>query len=119
MGTLRHTVIAESDAGALEVARRAYLRWRANFWSLFLKFNIRPRFAPYPETFDELMAAGQAIAGSPATVREALQRQIDATGVNYLILDPAFGDLTLAESMRTVELFARDVMPALRETSSA
>jgi len=27
----------------------------------------------------------------------------------------AFGDLTLSEVLRTVELFAREVMPALRD----
>ena len=33
--------------------------------------------------------------------------------MNYLVCRFAFGDLTEAESMRSVELFVRDVMPEL------
>jgi hypothetical protein len=36
--------------------------------------------------------------------------------VNYLLLRFAFGDMTLAEAQRTVELFAREVRPALPES---
>jgi cytolysin (calcineurin-like family phosphatase) len=42
----------------------------------------------------------------------AIARQAEAGGLNYLLLRFAFGDLTLAESMRSVELFAAEVMPA-------
>jgi len=33
--------------------------------------------------------------------------------INYLLLDLALGDLSLRESLRSVELFAKDVVPAL------
>ena len=35
------------------------------------------------------------------------------TGSNYCVCQFAFGDLSQAEILRSVELFARDVMPAL------
>ena len=103
----------ERFAEALDIARRAYRRWRASFWYLWIKYDAKPRFAPYPEEFDDLVLSGQGIAGSAQTVRAALAAQIAETGVNYLLLDLAFGDLSLAESLRSVELFARDVMPGL------
>jgi alkanesulfonate monooxygenase SsuD/methylene tetrahydromethanopterin reductase-like flavin-dependent oxidoreductase (luciferase family) len=54
-------------------------------------------------------------AGTPAQVRDALLAQVAETGANYVVSRFAFGDLTEAESLRSAELFAREVMPALRE----
>jgi alkanesulfonate monooxygenase SsuD/methylene tetrahydromethanopterin reductase-like flavin-dependent oxidoreductase (luciferase family) len=53
------------------------------------------------------------IAGTPATVLEALARQASETQVNYLVCRFAFGDMTPAESLTSVKLFARHVMPTL------
>ena len=38
------------------------------------------------------------------------------SGANYLVCRFAFGDFSLDESLRSLELFARTVMPALRES---
>jgi hypothetical protein len=57
---------------------------------------------------------GQAIAGSPSTVAAFLKPQIADSGVNYLVGQMAFGDLTLDEMLRSIELFSAKVMPALR-----
>ena len=115
MGTTRHMVVAPTDAEAVAIARRAYQRWYASFMYLWHKHDAKPRFATYTADFDQLRANGHAIAGSPATVRDAIAEQCAAAGVNYLLCRFAFGDLTLAESMRSVELFAREVMPAFAE----
>jgi hypothetical protein len=37
------------------------------------------------------------------------------TGANYCVGQFAFGDLTLAETLRSVELFRREVMPPLKD----
>ena len=95
------------------IARRAYPRWRNSFRWLFERHGAEPRItALYPPTFDELMAIDNGIAGSPRTVREFIAAEVEASGVNYLLSWFAFGDMTLAESLRSVELFAREVMPA-------
>jgi hypothetical protein len=39
--------------------------------------------------------------------------EIEASGCNYLLSWFAFGDMTLAESLRSLDLFSREVMPAL------
>ena len=44
---------------------------------------------------------------------DALARQVAETRVNYLVCRFAFGDMGVAESQRSLELFARHVMPAL------
>ena len=57
---------------------------------------------------------GLAVAGTPATVRDALARLIGEAGVTYLVCRFAFGDMALAELLRSLELFAQHVMPELR-----
>jgi alkanesulfonate monooxygenase SsuD/methylene tetrahydromethanopterin reductase-like flavin-dependent oxidoreductase (luciferase family) len=112
MGLGRFIVVAPTDAEALAVARRAYPRWHASFTHLRRKHN-RINAHPRPPSFDELAAVGQGVAGAPETVTAALARQIAATGSNYLVGQFVFGDLSLAEATRSIELFAREVMPRL------
>jgi alkanesulfonate monooxygenase SsuD/methylene tetrahydromethanopterin reductase-like flavin-dependent oxidoreductase (luciferase family) len=112
MGLGRFIVVAPTDAQALAIARRAYPRWHDSFTHLRRRsgrINAHPR----PPTFDELVAVGQGVAGAPATVTAYLQAQIAATGSNYLVGQFAFGDLSLAEALASIELFGREVMPAL------
>ena len=112
MGLGRFIVVAPTDAEALAVARRAYPRWHASFTHLRRKHN-RINAHPRPPSFDELAAVGQGVAGTPDTVTAALARQIEATGSNYLVGQFVFGDLSLAEATRSIELFALGVMPRL------
>ena len=77
------------------------------------KHGTRPINAFYPDNFDAAQEAGFGVAGAPATVRDTLARQIKETGVNYLVCRLAFGDMALAELQRSLELFARHVMPEL------
>ena len=63
--------------------------------------------------FDELAARGKGVAGRPEKVVRFLQERLGRTGANYCINRFAFGDLTLAESLRSVELFVSHVRPAL------
>jgi alkanesulfonate monooxygenase SsuD/methylene tetrahydromethanopterin reductase-like flavin-dependent oxidoreductase (luciferase family) len=112
MGLGRFIVVAETDAAALAIARRAYPRWHESFTHL-RRLSGRINAHPRPPTFDELAAVGQGVAGAPATVAAALRAQIATTGSNYLVGQLAFGDLSLAEALQSIELFARHVMPAL------
>jgi alkanesulfonate monooxygenase SsuD/methylene tetrahydromethanopterin reductase-like flavin-dependent oxidoreductase (luciferase family) len=113
MGMTRTIVVAETDAEALGIARRAHKRWHQSFMQLWNKHGTRPINAFYPDTFDEVLHAGLGIAGAPATVLAALAAQVAETRVNYLVCRLAFGDMALAESQRSLELFAQHVMPEL------
>jgi alkanesulfonate monooxygenase SsuD/methylene tetrahydromethanopterin reductase-like flavin-dependent oxidoreductase (luciferase family) len=112
MGLGRFVVVAETDAQALAIARRAYPKWHASFTHLRRRHNLINAH-PRPPTFDELVEIGQGVAGAPARVAQVLSRQIAATGSNYLLGQFAFGDITLAEALVSIELFAEEVMPAL------
>jgi alkanesulfonate monooxygenase SsuD/methylene tetrahydromethanopterin reductase-like flavin-dependent oxidoreductase (luciferase family) len=119
MGMARHIVVANTDAEALAIARRAYPRWRNSFRWLFQRHGAEPRIAGlYPETFDGLMELDNGIAGSPETVRDFVRAEIDATGTNYLLSWFAFGNMTLKESLTSLDLFARAVMPAFTTASA-
>lgn len=118
IGLNRHCVIADTDAEAERIAERAYSLWHESFYRLWRQRNARPNNAAYPETFALLQEAGFGIAGSPATVRDFYVREIGEAGANYAVGRFAFGDLTLAESKRSVALFEAHVMPALRALDS-
>ena len=115
IGMARHVVVADSDAEAMKLARRAYARWWESFNYLWALRGQKPPFTTYTADFDAVLANGQAIVGAPDTVRETIASQVKEAGLNYMLLRFAFGDLTLEESMRSIKLFAERVQPALEE----
>jgi alkanesulfonate monooxygenase SsuD/methylene tetrahydromethanopterin reductase-like flavin-dependent oxidoreductase (luciferase family) len=114
IGLVRLVVVAESDAEAMDSARRAYRRWRQSFSHLYWKHGRSPGQGEYPEEFDGFRDSGRAVAGSPETVLGVLRAHMAEAAANYLIGQFAFGDLSLDEALRSVNLFARHVMPALK-----
>jgi alkanesulfonate monooxygenase SsuD/methylene tetrahydromethanopterin reductase-like flavin-dependent oxidoreductase (luciferase family) len=113
MGLGRFVVVADTDEAALALARRAYPKWHASFTRLH-RIHKFTSTHPRPPTFDGIVETGQGIAGSPQTVTAFLRRQIGETGTNYVVGQFAFGDLTLAETLGSIERFAEHVMPALQ-----
>jgi alkanesulfonate monooxygenase SsuD/methylene tetrahydromethanopterin reductase-like flavin-dependent oxidoreductase (luciferase family) len=112
-GLGRMIVVADTDAEALRLAERAYPMWHASFNHLFNVYGRKPMH-PRPAHFSAIMADGRGMCGSPATLIAAIRRQMTDAGADYFVGQFAFGDLTLDETRRSIELFARDVMPALR-----
>jgi alkanesulfonate monooxygenase SsuD/methylene tetrahydromethanopterin reductase-like flavin-dependent oxidoreductase (luciferase family) len=53
------------------------------------------------------------ISGTPARVREEIETQVRELGVNYLLTYLFMGKMTLAEALRSLELFSTEVMPKL------
>ena len=116
LGVNRHIIIAETEAEALDTARRGYPAWRHHMGLLWHEYNVPfPLEAALPEDFAILQKHGDAIAGTPAMVRDYIAREIEATGVNYYVCDFAFGTISHDEAMRSVELFTREVMPAFAD----
>jgi alkanesulfonate monooxygenase SsuD/methylene tetrahydromethanopterin reductase-like flavin-dependent oxidoreductase (luciferase family) len=117
MGLGRFILVAETDAAALALARRAYPKWYASFTHLH-RLHGRTGAHPRPPTFDGLAEVGQGLAGSPQTVAAFLRRELNDTGSNYCVGQFAFGDLSLAETLHSIELFGREVMPQLASRSA-
>ena len=115
VGVFRHVVVAATDDKAREVMRPAYRHWRHHMAFLWdwggLPFPIA---AVYPEEFDRLEAMNMGVAGSPETVRRYIAATAESTGITYFVCDMAFGSLPYEVAARSVELFAKEVMPAFR-----
>ncbi len=56
---------------------------------------------------------GTVIAGSPQTVRAEIERQVEELGVNYLLTYLFLGTMSLADALRSLNLFSTEVMPHL------
>jgi len=61
---------------------------------------------------------GVALAGTPTAVREYMDEYV-ATGANYFVCSFQWGDLSHAQAMRSIELFATEVMPAYATAAPA
>ena len=114
IGLSRFVIMGETDDEALTIARRAYPLWHRHFHHLFRQHGTTPEMGERPPHFDQIKDGGRGIAGSPATVTRMIKAQMEEAGTNYFVAQFAFGDLTFSEVMRTVDLFVREVMPALK-----
>ena len=117
MGVSRHIVVADTDEEAKALVRPAYARWRGSMARLWEdRGNGFPLAAHLPLEWDTAEAMGHGCAGSPDTVRAFVAREA-AAGITYFVSALAFGDLPLAAALRSVELFAGQVMPAFAAKS--
>lgn len=114
LGLGRFVIVGETDEAALKIARRTYPKWHAHFHHLYHKHGRSAVLGDRPADFDQIKDGGRGIAGSPATVIRMLREQLTEAGANYFVGQFAFGDLTTEEVLNNVDLFVREVMPALR-----
>lgn len=119
MGLSFFIVVGKTEAQALAAARRAYPRWHESFYYLFMRNHGPMPIHARPPHWDEMQSQGRAIAGTSRTVAAFLREKLDISGADYVIGQFAFGDLSLAEVQRTVELFSGEVLPALRDKVAA
>ena len=113
IGITRHIVVADTDAEAQRIAQAAYPRWRDAMDWLWRRSNVDFVLRQiYPGDFAELQRIGHGIAGAPATVRAYLAQLSRDTNVNYVLCQMVFGDMNFPDASHSIELFAREVMPA-------
>jgi alkanesulfonate monooxygenase SsuD/methylene tetrahydromethanopterin reductase-like flavin-dependent oxidoreductase (luciferase family) len=119
LGVARHLVVAENGDDAKRSAQRAYPTWRKHLELLPKQYGVPFGLAMLPLEFDELQKAGGAFAGTADGARAYIEKQIEASGANYFVCDIAFGGLRRAETMRTVQLMASEVIPSFPDQSTA
>jgi alkanesulfonate monooxygenase SsuD/methylene tetrahydromethanopterin reductase-like flavin-dependent oxidoreductase (luciferase family) len=117
-GSTKFTVVADTDAEAVALARTAYAMYSDHTQHLARMYGTRKR-REWVSDFDEARAAGLIAAGSPKTVRDYLANFIDESGINYLAVRIAFGDLTLEQSLHSLELLTEQVFPELADLTPA
>ena len=107
----QHIVIAESYVEAERTGLQAYEAWKGHMHHLTRKYG-RPdvmKLEPYSEESPQRL-----IVGPPESVTEKLQEAIDATGMNYMLCIFSFGNIAPQAAIRSLELFAKEVMPKLK-----
>jgi alkanesulfonate monooxygenase SsuD/methylene tetrahydromethanopterin reductase-like flavin-dependent oxidoreductase (luciferase family) len=124
---LRYCFVAESD----EIAREKCAPYLRDFWHHFTRIaapgGVIPDRSGYEywyeegdlsryatDDYDLLNHQGIIICGSPRTVIEHLRRQAELVGTDRFLLDFWRGSLKREDRIRSLELFGKEVIPALR-----
>jgi alkanesulfonate monooxygenase SsuD/methylene tetrahydromethanopterin reductase-like flavin-dependent oxidoreductase (luciferase family) len=83
-------------------------------------------YEAYPEASRRLSAVGEdevwergSCFGSPERVAAMLKRYLRRTGTNHIALEMRIGGLEHGKVMRSLELFAREVIPEVRAAAEA
>jgi len=118
IGLSVHIHVAETDAQAIAQARPAFELYQHNFTYRYVRRGMSERYADRGD-FDQELGHQRIVVGSPATVRERLADFLARSGANYVLGCFSFGSLTQEQILRSVDLFAREVMPALRQPRAA
>ncbi len=109
VGLQRQVVVADTDAEAYAIAAAGYPRFVDSF-SWLWRLHGDGRTAARTDLATN-HATGTMLIGSPGTIRDTLNRQIDEAGVNYFALSFAWGNLAPEQSQRSLERFAEQIMP--------
>ena len=113
IGITRHVVVADTDEEARAIAQAAYPRWRNAMDYIWRRSGVAFTLKEiYSEDFATLEKIGHGIAGSPATVRDAVTRLKAETGINTLLCQMVFGDMNFDDAAHSIRLFGSEVIPA-------
>lgn len=117
IGIWRFVVVADTDAAAQAIAEKAWPRFYESFYKLWRKHGTEPERLKLAPDYTGMMRAGYGVAGSPQTVAKALIEQARNGKVNYMVGQFMFGDLPQSDAVKSVNLYAREVMPVICEAS--
>ena len=112
LACMRQIFIADTDAEARTIARTAYRKWYDSITKLW--HHRQDNSVDELFEWDSGLKAETLLIGSPARVREQVTRLVAEGGINYVIGAFAWGSLTHAQSRHSLDLFVREVMPAVR-----
>jgi alkanesulfonate monooxygenase SsuD/methylene tetrahydromethanopterin reductase-like flavin-dependent oxidoreductase (luciferase family) len=119
MGINRFVVAADTDREALALGRRAWPVFHASFLKLWREHGTQPPYVRMPDDFETVVRNGNAIVGSPGTIRDQVRNMASEAGASYFISQFSFGDLSHEEVLYSASIFAREVLPAVREARPA
>ena len=110
----RHIFVDDTDEKAIRWAKPAmevhlkninWLRSQHGATGLTTRLKVRG------ESFEECVAEGSVICGSPATVRAEIERHTRELGINYMLNYMFLGTMSLTDALRSLQLFSTEVMP--------
>jgi alkanesulfonate monooxygenase SsuD/methylene tetrahydromethanopterin reductase-like flavin-dependent oxidoreductase (luciferase family) len=119
-----HLYVDETDEKAHAQAKGHYLRYLQFFGALEQKVSFQGAdYKEYkgglskmlgPVTYDDLDKGDCIIFGSPERCIQRLKRAQADFGLSYPVFEVNFGGFPHKEAMKSLEMFAKYVMPALR-----
>jgi alkanesulfonate monooxygenase SsuD/methylene tetrahydromethanopterin reductase-like flavin-dependent oxidoreductase (luciferase family) len=119
LGVVRTIVLADSETEALEMARPAFRQHYESLIKLWYEYNRPTATESFTGDLDEEIANDKAYIGTPASVRDQIAAFFDATGCDYLVCRPMFGNLPTDRAAYSLELFINEVMPAFRAVATS
>ena len=102
--------MADRDTDAEAAARSAHQVWFRSITQLWHEHGDHSIDGLF--SWETAIQHKSIIFGSPDRVRGEMQRVATESGCNYVICSFAWGTLSREQSMRSLRLFASDVMPA-------
>jgi alkanesulfonate monooxygenase SsuD/methylene tetrahydromethanopterin reductase-like flavin-dependent oxidoreductase (luciferase family) len=112
-----HIHVADTDETAIRQAKAAYEVFHANFIQRFVEHGESHSYGDVAD-FEKAVSEGHMIAGSPETVARKLAGYLEMTNANYLLGAFAWGSFTRDQILRSIDLFAREVMPRVSQLAA-
>lgn len=105
-----HIVVADTDKEAEELGQASFKAWADHLMYLWEKHGITP-----PIGDPRVDGAGhRLITGTPSTVTQQIVDMVKASTINYVMLVFSFGDMAPERVMHSLDLFNKQVAPAVR-----
>lgn len=113
LGLARHIYVAKDDAEARARADYGFDGWYQRFGYLWEKNDARGVKDDGAQRRKSMI-----IAGSPDRVADIIAEQMETSGCNYFLTRFAYGELSHAESVSSLDLFAERVMPQFQPVAA-
>jgi alkanesulfonate monooxygenase SsuD/methylene tetrahydromethanopterin reductase-like flavin-dependent oxidoreductase (luciferase family) len=117
LGVQRHIFVDETDEKAKVWAKPAMENHLANINWIRTRHGVNATAARMKnvrgQNFEECVAEGTVVAGSPKTVLAALQQQHAEIGFNYLLAYLFLGTMSAENAIRSLRLFNAEIKPAI------
>ena len=110
LGIVRQVYVAETNEEALATAHAAHGDWYRSITKLWHDHDDHSVDGLF--TWETATQYETMIFGAPARVREQIGRLVEESRCNYVICAFAWGTLPHLQTMRSLQLFAQEVMPA-------
>lgn len=113
--------MAETDQAALARVAHAFPRYHENLATLFKRYRVAfpgPGDPSLGGDWQLALKVNALVAGAPETVAAHVRELVGTVPTDYLILSFAWGSLDHQESLASLNLFAREVMPQFADSSA-
>jgi alkanesulfonate monooxygenase SsuD/methylene tetrahydromethanopterin reductase-like flavin-dependent oxidoreductase (luciferase family) len=110
VGIMRQVFVADTDEEAESAAHVAHGDWYRSITKLWHDFDDHTYDGFF--NWETSTQYETIIFGSPPRVRDQIARLLEESGCNYVVCSFAWGSFTHEQALRSLNLFAEEVLPA-------